>query len=480
MEDLLAQLRALARRQEEIAERMRDLEARANTSTDSSEKEAARRELKRLSEEQKALARELEDAQQKAGSKDERLSAERAQLETAREAAQKAAAAMEKGALDEARAASSRVSEKLRAGGESLRQQLSGKTREAAKELQEKAQELQEAQKKVAEALSTPKKKPPKLVAEDVRTQAAGQQQRFVKLQSEIQRVAEATESSEPIFSKALQDAHRSTLQNQTEGKLKVVNDALLMRQVEVARRAEKSASKDVEELAKALEVASNDVLGDDVESLRRARAALDEIAKTLGGSNPVAGEGTAPKDGPAKERGKEPIEGDTVKAGEGAQKGTSEGRSPKDVPDRESKGGETAKAGGEAKTETGVGTGKQGGSVAGGGNGVAVQEISDLMERLDRVEALLEKPQLRTGVARVQQVADAIRGDMKRQATKPSRNQVEQKLLAPLAQLRDAISSELARREGRESDVPVDRDPVPRKYEMSVRRYYEALGGGR
>jgi len=101
-------------------------------------------------------------------------------------------------------------------------------------------------------------------------------------------------------------------------------------------------------------------------------------------------------------------------------------------------------------------------------------------LEKLDRVEALLEKPQLRAGVARVQQVAEEIRSDMKRHATKPSRNEVEQKLLSPLAQLRDAINSELARREGKESDVPVDRDPVPRKYEESVRRYYEALGGGR
>ena len=615
MEDLLTQLRALARRQEEIAERMRELEARVNTSTDKNEKEAAQRELKRLSDEQKALARELEDAQQKTAAKNETLSEQREQLEAAREAAQKAAAAMEKGAMDEARAASARVSEKLRSGSESLRQQLSGKTREAARELQEKAQELQEQEKKVAEALSAPKKSPSKLVAEDVRSQAAGQQERLKSLQNEIQRVAEATESSEPIFSKALQDAHRSTLQNQTEAKLRVIGEALSMRQVEVARRAEKSAAKDVDELAKALEAASNDVLGDDVESLRQARSALDEIARTLGGAKPgdklaaqgatqsaqqegaasqsekagekgeegkggkgddtakaggaaKSGEGagngakgeagkdgkgaetakgggdaksgedagigakgeagkggkgdeTAKSGGDAKsgegagsgakgEAGKDGKGAETAKGGGDAKSGEGAGSGAKGEAGKDGKGAETAKGGGDAKSGEGAGSGGKGeagkggkgaetanagggtqlgggaelgrigGSVAGGGNGVPAQEIGQLLEKLDRVEALLEKPQLRAGVARVQQVADDLRSDMKRNATKPSRNEVEQKLLAPLAQLRDAISSELARREGRESDVPVDRDPVPRKYEASVRRYYEALGGGR
>jgi hypothetical protein len=68
----------------------------------------------------------------------------------------------------------------------------------------------------------------------------------------------------------------------------------------------------------------------------------------------------------------------------------------------------------------------------------------------------------------------------MKRSATKPSPKAIEDGLLVPLAQLRDAISSELARKAGSESEGPVDRDPVPRKFEESVRRYYEVLGGSR
>ncbi len=118
-------------------------------------------------------------------------------------------------------------------------------------------------------------------------------------------------------------------------------------------------------------------------------------------------------------------------------------------------------------------------GSMHGGGDGVPAQRLGEWIGRLDRVETLLERPQLRAAVAQAQQSVEQLRDDMKRHATKPSAQQIEQNLLKPLAQLRDAIASELARREARDNDTPVDRDPVPRKFEASVRRYYEALGGG-
>ena len=105
-------------------------------------------------------------------------------------------------------------------------------------------------------------------------------------------------------------------------------------------------------------------------------------------------------------------------------------------------------------------------------------QKLAEWLGQLDRVEALLERPHLRAAVARVQQSAEQLRAEMKRNATKPNPKAIEDGLLVPLAQLRDAISSELARKAGRDSEGPVDRDPVPRKFEESVRRYYEALGG--
>jgi hypothetical protein len=110
----------------------------------------------------------------------------------------------------------------------------------------------------------------------------------------------------------------------------------------------------------------------------------------------------------------------------------------------------------------------------------VPAQIINNWLSSLDRVEALLEKPQLRAAVARAQQAGEQLRSDMKRAATKPSQKDLEDRLLSPLTQIRDAINAELARIEGKQTDTPVDRDPVPRRFEEPVRKYYEALGGGR
>ena len=56
-------------------------------------------------------------------------------------------------------------------------------------------------------------------------------------------------------------------------------------------------------------------------------------------------------------------------------------------------------------------------------------------------------------------------------------RDMVKTKISNPLAELRDRVTEELARRESKENLVPIDRDPVPSKYADRVRRYYEELG---
>jgi hypothetical protein len=485
--------------------------------------------------------------------------------------------------LDEARASAARSSEKIRAGGNALRQQLSGRTREAARELQERAQELASEEKKIADALGSQRKGPSRLSEAGVGKEVEAQRKRLKILQEEMQRAAEATEVSEPLFSKALQDAHRSVVQNQIELKLKVVEDALAARREEVARRAEKSASDDVLALARAVEKAADEVLGDDAQALRQARAAVEKIARELSEKSVIAmsGQTSLSRDRDAAEHqnaeGKEntqekkigvnsesgsegnkaataggsesrgagvsqsplgerqesgapsekagsdakggqprndsksglanptprqgsdrnavqPTSGNNAKVGGGEMQGTRQapsnsalaggsketagtrGQDPR-VANEPSQAGTVSSAGGNSAQK---GAANALGAGYAGGWGVPVQDLGEWLNRLDRVDALLERPQLRAGVARVQQAAEDLRAEMKRNASKPSQHQIQQSLMAPLTELRDAISAELARREGRDNEAPVDRDPVPRKYEASVRRYYEALGGGK
>ena len=119
----------------------------------------------------------------------------------------------------------------------------------------------------------------------------------------------------------------------------------------------------------------------------------------------------------------------------------------------------------------TGSGTeGEQGGPLTG-------DNFTEWSDRLRNVEEMVDSPALRTEVARIRETAQGVRADFKRHSLKPNWDLVNTKISAPLVELRNRLTEELARRESKESLMPIDRDPVPTKYAERVRRYYEELG---
>ena len=95
-------------------------------------------------------------------------------------------------------------------------------------------------------------------------------------------------------------------------------------------------------------------------------------------------------------------------------------------------------------------------------------------------VEEMLDDPALRTQVAQVREQARQLRTDYKKHAKDPQWDLVKAKIIAPLAEVKQHVSDELARRESKDNLVPIDRDPVPTQFTDSVKRYYERLGSAR
>ena len=89
----------------------------------------------------------------------------------------------------------------------------------------------------------------------------------------------------------------------------------------------------------------------------------------------------------------------------------------------------------------------------------------------------MVDSAALRTEAARIRETAQGVRIDFKKNSVQPNWDLVNSKISAPLVELRNRLTEELARRESKESLVPIDRDPVPTKYAERVRRYYEELG---
>ena len=107
-------------------------------------------------------------------------------------------------------------------------------------------------------------------------------------------------------------------------------------------------------------------------------------------------------------------------------------------------------------------------------------ENFAEWSDRLRNVEEMLDNPALRNETARVREVAKGVRTEFKRHSTEPNWDLVNTQIKAPLAELRNRVTEELARRESKENLVPIDRDPVPTKYADRVRRYYEEIGRSR
>lgn len=99
--------------------------------------------------------------------------------------------------------------------------------------------------------------------------------------------------------------------------------------------------------------------------------------------------------------------------------------------------------------------------------------------DRLRRVEEALNAPDLRNDAARVMDNARQMRADWRRNNLPPQADAIRMTIVQPLAELRDRVTEELAKREAKNPLSPLDRDPVPARYRELVRRYYSELGGG-
>jgi hypothetical protein len=105
--------------------------------------------------------------------------------------------------------------------------------------------------------------------------------------------------------------------------------------------------------------------------------------------------------------------------------------------------------------------------------------EYTQWSDRLREVEEMVDVPELRNEVLRVRERARQMRTDFKRHSKEPQWPIVRSQIAEPLAEIRQRVAEELAKRESSDSLVPIDRDPVPQKFSDLVRRYYEKLGAG-
>jgi hypothetical protein len=283
---VLNRLKELARRQEALAEKMKELQNQLAKAKTEEEKQELENQLKRLQAEQEQLLRDLDDLKDRMEKPEnaQNMAEAKEQLEKTREQVNEAAEQLKEEQLTDAANSATRAQRELEKMQEDFRQKTSKKFADEMKQLRQQAQQAAEAQKKISEALEN--QKPAESdIAQSLQNQAqsrqvAEQQENVEKLLNHMRQLSEQSEQSEPLLHKNLYDAVRKAQTSGLEENLQETRDQLRYGSAAEAKDAERKASNAVDELQKGVEKAAESVLGSESEALRVAKNELDKLIK--------------------------------------------------------------------------------------------------------------------------------------------------------------------------------------------------------
>ena len=323
---VMNRLQELARRQNDINERLKEIQAALQEAKTEEQKEDLKRRLKRLEEEQRQMLADADEIRQRMDRAENQssMSQQRQQLDQTREDIQKAADAAADGSVSQALASGTRAQRQLQEMRDDLRKQNSSQFAEDLREMRNEARELSQQQEEVSQKLEQlangggPQQRKSLSDSDDRKEmldKLAEHKDRMNKLVERATQVSEQAENTEPLISRQLYDSIRKVSQddstaikqtrdelmnsgrmtrdlydrlqktNERDGggkALDLTREMLKEGYLPQARQAGQRARGEIDELKRGVERAAESVLGDDAEQLRLARSELDSLADQL------------------------------------------------------------------------------------------------------------------------------------------------------------------------------------------------------
>lgn len=349
-EEFLQRLRELARRQEDMNEKIKELQAALDAAKDEEAKRELERQLKRLRDEQREMLRDVDQLKSQLDQPQHNQPQTEAskQLEATRENARKASDALDKGETQQALSAGTRAESELDQLREDFRKRTANHLADEVRDLVEKARDLDRRQQQIGDKLagrepsekandSDTKPKSPtrrglrsETPTDNLADDLAKQQQELNDVLDAARDLTQRSEGDQPLLSKQLYDTIRQAHQQQTEKALELMRRLVDNGLPSEAARVEPQAQQGVQKLREGIEKAAQGVLGDDVESLRRAKRDVDRLAAALESELQQAGskeQGTGDRGQGSEEKQPEVSRDANAERGERQQ---SEGKSQK------------------------------------------------------------------------------------------------------------------------------------------------------
>jgi hypothetical protein len=290
-EDLqvLNRLRELARRQSEMSNRLKELDAALRQAQTEQQKEEIRRELKRLREEQVAALRDVDELQQRMESPQnrQRMADAREQLDQSRSRIRESLDELAQGMVSRAVTSTTRAQRQLEQMRDEFRKNTSSQFTDQMRDMRQQARQLDQRQKEIADQMKRQIDAEQKTltdpgVSRELADRMDRQKQDTNDLIDQMKDVSEQAEASEPLLSRKLYDTLRQTSTGNVDKSLEAAGELLRRNFLPEAQQVERQAGKGIEELRKGVEEAAKSVLGDEAESMRVARQQLDELIKQV------------------------------------------------------------------------------------------------------------------------------------------------------------------------------------------------------
>ncbi|MGV3773597.1 MAG: hypothetical protein ACO1QB_11890 [Verrucomicrobiales bacterium] len=285
----LNRLKELSRRQEDMSERLKELQLALNEATTEEAKEEVRRQLKRLQEEQQQIVQDMDELQQRMSQPENqsRMAEAREKLDQTRQQANQTSQQLNQGEVSQALASSARTEKDLKKLSEDFRKNTSQQFVEDMRNMRQQARQLQENQQHITQEMEQSKEKRQRTLSDtgemqQLQQKLEEQKKNYQQLMENMKRVTEQAEVSEPLLSRQLYETIRKSGQENLEQTLETSARFLERNFVDQAAQLGQKAGKSIDELKAGVDRAASSVLGDETEALRLAQRELDDLARRV------------------------------------------------------------------------------------------------------------------------------------------------------------------------------------------------------
>jgi hypothetical protein len=288
-------LKELAQRQQDLNDRVRELQTALQAAHTDQQRTDLQRQLKRLEEEQRQMLASVDEMRQQleqSPNADSERSALR-QLDQTRSDMERASAALQQQSPSQALAAGTRAQQGMQDLHENLRRQTASQFSDQMRRMRSEARDMANREHEIARNLDALNHGAGQSLEDSgprqqISRQMAAQQSALTNLLADMKTVTEQAETTEPLLSKQLYDTLRQADQRRTDNLLEMGSQLVDRGFLAQAGEVERTTATNLTELAAGVERAADSVLGSQADALRYAQKELDDltgqIERELGG----------------------------------------------------------------------------------------------------------------------------------------------------------------------------------------------------